>query len=501
MQLRDYQTLAIDDCVKCFRTSTSGYRRLYASPTGTGKSLIELGIQSQLPNCWLITPRVEIIVGILDKCGLTTRTEAETIETGIGRKVVTPIRFRNLLLNGGLESPEYLLFDEGHHTLADSYQDIIALCGNPPCAGFTATPFRGTPKGTAELLKQWGEPVHCITLQQAAHAGYLSFPNCRMLPLVDDDLVTISNGEFQIESINNVTGSRLRDAVFYLQSIYASTGYYDKPTMVSVPSIQIAMELAEMCHDAVCPVVTVTGNTPYASRQAAFDACISRQRILIQIGVISEGVDLPIRRLFDLSPTLSPVKWLQQLGRITRPSDTAPEYVCTNRNLLRHAYLLDGMLPASDYLAAQNAFEPKANNRANLRVIGLEAIGRFKGIEFPLINGIKGTLYVMYNVNNNAVTNYAAIVHPLKEDVIWATRRNEKYNDNMVIRQKYGRWTRCDPPDGLSGFASVKNYSMTDKQRAWWTRSAARYGLDNTTNVGSKAFQVLPILSDLGCRI
>ena len=118
----------------------------------------------------------------------------------------------------------------------------------------------------------------------------------------------------------------------------------------------------------------VVGGTPGEQRRAAFAATAARRAALVQVSVVSEGVDLPgLRRLVDCRPTLSPVYWLQCLGRIRRPvpsGEPPPEYICTNRNLSRHCYLLEGMLPLAAVREAQGAFETPSR-RMGIRVVGL----------------------------------------------------------------------------------------------------------------------------------
>ena len=54
---------------------------LYSSPTGTGKSIMQLLLMSTHPGGILVTPRLEIINGMLEKCGYSPNlTEKETIE-------------------------------------------------------------------------------------------------------------------------------------------------------------------------------------------------------------------------------------------------------------------------------------------------------------------------------------------------------------------------------------------------------------------------------------
>jgi hypothetical protein len=135
--------------------------------------------------------------------------------------------------------------------------------------------------------------------------------------------------------------------------------------------------------------------------------------------------------------------------------------------------------------------------RSGIRVVGLEGLGRFKSISLPFKNGCEGALYCLSAVDGAAVTEFAAITHPLREDAIWAKRVNGQKPDGS---RSYGRWEKCQPPYSLTGFASIKSTKMSDKQAAWWKKDAGFFGLDNSREVASKTFQALPILSDLRVR-
>ncbi len=213
---------------------------------------------------------------------------------------------------------------------------------------------------------------------------------------------------------------------------------------------------------------------------------------LVQVYVVSEGVDLPIRRLIDLAPAISPVKWQQQFGRITRPGGNA-EYICTNRNLLRHGYLLDGCLPTAAVIQAQKAFVT-TSKRIATRVLGLESLGRLKPTDLPLRDGSYAHMYAITAMQGHSAREYAVFVHPARANPVWATRENVKLADGT---KSYGRWSVCAPPTDVAGFASIPASTLSDAQANWWKRAAAKFGLDPHAEVNRKAFQALPILRDI----
>jgi hypothetical protein len=493
MNLRDYQTTAVDFAADFARSADAGKRLLLASPTGTGKSYMELALQDAIPGSFIVSPRVEIIQGLIQKRGFGLSgylSEEDILREAAFENIYTPIRLRNKLLAGEIKAPPFLILDEAHHDSAESWQDLHLLCGYPPAVGFTATPFRGTPKSTASFLKDWGQPVWVITFPEAVDRGALSMPTCSTVPLVDDDLIEVSNGELVAKQVDEAVQSRLEAAAKLVSEIAV-------PTMFAVPSVDCTESLRIVLKEQGTPSVVVTGKTPYSERQTAFQACLECRAALIQVAVVSEGVDLPIRKLIDLSPTLSPVKWLQQLGRITRPGGIS-SYVCTNRNLLRHGYLLDGCLPPSAMAEAQKAFPPSTRSMG-LRAVGLESVGKLKPVELPLKSGLKGLMYAMSSMEGHRRTDYAVLVHPIREEIIWA--RKDSIRNSYTGELSWGKWYRCEPPSELSGFASLPPQSLTEKQKEWWMRSAASKGLDPDFEVTKKQFPALPVLFDLRTRL
>lgn len=491
MRLRDYQQAAVDHAAEWAGQAAPGDRLLLAAPTGTGKSITELALLARLPGYWLITPKVEIIAGMLDKLCIWHATDFGVIKVAWSLRITTPMRLRAAMLAGEVEAPAGLILDEGHHELAATWGDVGLLAGMAPMIAFTATPYRGTPKGTAAFRERWGEPVWIITYAEAAARGDISIPDFRTLPLVDDDEISVINGELFASQVDSAYADRLP------QLAAECEGWTDRPTLVCLPSRATARLFCTLVKP---PITFVDGSTSYADRQAAFEACVASKAILAHVDVVSEGVDLPVRRLVDAAPCLSPVKWLQRLGRATRPTapgEAPPEYICTNRNILRHGYLLDGCLPPAAIKDAQAAFGGPGK-RAGSRVIGLEAIGRLKAVELPLADGLTGLCYSMSAVEGRRVTEYFVAIRPDRAEPLWARRENVR---SAVGATAYGRWTACTPPNNVRGYNSLPPRPVSEKQAAWWKRSAAWHGLDPEAEVTRKVFPALPVLTDLRVKL
>lgn len=494
MKLKPYpfQQVAIDHAVTFLRDAAPDTRTLYAAPTGSGKSVIELCVHEAFDDSWIVTPRDEILYGMADKLGMPD--DADPLDY----RMCTPVKLRNRLLSGAVRAPGRYIYDETHHHEANTWQQLDLLSGCAPAVGYTATPYRGSPRSTREFRERWGDPVWIITYEEAVREGIIRMPTFEVLPLVDDDVVEVRGGEFDITSIDGATVDRLGDLADHSAQWYNKTTHlWDRPTIYALPSSISCNRLhAELAKRGI-PSVTVSAQTPKRERVPIFEAVTNRVFALLHINIVSEGVDLPLRRFVDLAPTLSPVNWVQKLGRITRPCDgPPPEYICTNRNIMRHAYVLEGVVPVSAAVATEKAFGP--TERAHSRVLGLEALGRFKPTTAKLMCGANLYIYALSVPIGTVVMEYCVLVHPTMEP-IWAVKVNQRAEDGT---KTYGSWVRCDnPPDDVRGFSSIGPKQVSEKQAKWWDRAAHRHGLDPEQEVTRKNFQALPVLSDLGLRL
>jgi hypothetical protein len=279
---------------------------------------------------------------------------------------------------------------------------------------------------------------------------------------------------------------------------------YDRPTLIAWPSRELARKFAEACTFVGLPVGIITDSTKHKIRASVFEQTVACKIALSQVNVVGEGVNLPIRRIIDAKPMMSPVAWLQLLGRETRPvkpGEKPPEYICTNRNLMRHAYLLDGLLPADAVRKNDEAFGG-ISKRRGIRAVGLEAIGRFKGVELKFIDGLKGMMYALNTCVDNKIINYVAIEHPLYAEPIWAKKTDTGDADGKLA---WGKYVRVLPPTDLKGFSSIPPKEPTPGQLSWWRsedkqKGAKYYGLaeDDPTR---KQFEALPVLANIGMRI
>lgn len=531
----DYQQAFLDVRDQSFKSAKPGEKSLWVSPTGTGKSIMELLRLDMNQNAVLLTPRLEIGAEMLIKRGIpekevrswsTDRLADELLQ----RRISTPIRARNMLAKGEFPyRPNELIIDEGHHLIADGYQQLEAYLPEAVQTVMTATPYRGTPKGTNEFLSEFGfKYTQIIGFIEAANRGYISIPTTKILPLVDDDEISIEAGEFAKSELNSLYEDRFEAIADFCHQFYNTQGplydtedpsshirVYDRPTIVAVNSTESAHKLHAAMIARGLPAATILQDTPRGDRNKLFTALVECRTILIQISVISEGVDLPIRRLIDARPLMSPMAWMQQIGRITRPTkpgEAPPEYICTCRNLERHAYLFEGMIPPNSVRESQQAFKVPSK-RAGTRAVGLEGLARYTPIEVPLGDLTTGLMYQIYKFDGFKKTEYAIICHPRFPDPLYAARTSAVSNreelqaaaasdtpqeDNTRVKYDYGRWERIYEMPDIVGYSSVSTGQCTERQLKFWKSAARRAGLDPESTPTRKNFGVLPVFMDVG---
>lgn len=511
-------SLAPGDDLDAYRVERS---RLYSAPTGTGKGsailLLARELRSRGLKVGITTPSIEVGRSFVERCGGDPTGTADAIAAQMrALDVWTPIRLRNALLRGEIRGDfDVMLIDEAHHAIAanESGGTLFALIPDAAWIGFTATPFRASPRATAELRAAWGEPVLVCDLPQAVDLGFCSMPSVSIRPLVDDDQIKLSSsGEFEVESIGDATRGRIDDLVALLGEYvspdpsYADALRYDRPTLLILPTVALCEEVARRGLTAGVPIAMVTGDTPHSARAGIYSTCRERYTAIATVAVIAEGVDLPwLRRLVDAKPCMSPVLYLQQIGRIMRPvpdGEAAPELIVTNRNLERNGYLFEGIIPRETIAECQTAFGgPSA--RGAMRHLGLHALRRFRTIPLPLADGSTATMFNLYRALENGSTEEICVISvPGQADPLVARRENGR---DTYGRKTWGSWARYEiPAEGMTGFATSQQRSeLSAKQRAWWERSGRRFGLDPTVaaSLTRRQFAALPVLADLRLRI
>jgi len=496
-------------------------------PTGTGKTLPMVRFAQILRKAHdtiiihTITSRVQIMVAFLEQQGISCEglSEGKIRKLAESSHIYTYIRYRNLLQDGKLQRPHVCIIDEMHHCTMDNkgFADVYFYLRNSTVIGFTATYFRASPAQTKKLHDVWGKnPLRPITLREAAAQGYWKMPEMHFCGKINDDLVQVFNGKVVISSMNALyaaSGTTIYSTGKNRIQEHQAKFNFPAPTIVALPSVEVCTNFCEYLNAAGIPATSITHETPSKERVSSIEKLKSGSHVLCQVGILSEGVDFPwLRILIIMKPMFSPVEFMQTFGRLTRPCEGLKICDDLTRTVERFYFMLCGLIPSSQLLEMQGAFETRSTRMMRRSLgVGADELGRFKPIPFTRSDGMQGSFYCINKIiskdalkEESTQKQYVAILQPDRLDPIIAVKENTfgKYVEGQEFKANWGTWKRTTMEDGFAGYKSAtRKKAMSPKQLQWWVRDAQSCGLDASVTPDGRQFQILPVAKDLGISL
>ena len=310
LKLRNYQNDLINKCRTAF---INNYKRLLCVlPCGAGKTVCFAYMAYNHINrngkVWFLVHRQELIDQTIDTF---TRFNIPTDNIYIGM-VGTALK------NAPFE-PTLIIFDEGHHATARTWEKIINKYPFVPLIGLTATPCRldGTPLNTiydnliVGVSSEW-----LINNHYLAPYDYYAPAN-----LISDFKSDTQNSEFEFD--RKIYGNVLN----YLDP--------NKKTIIYCPNINFSLNLQKLIPNSV----HFDGNTPKRERAEIVRKFKSGEiKTLLNVDLIGEGFDVPdCECVILLRPTMSTALFIQQSMRCMRyqPNKRAVIYDFVG-NVFRH---------------------------------------------------------------------------------------------------------------------------------------------------------------------
>ena len=334
--LRDYQNQAID--AVCTAYDQGWRQQILSMATGSGKTVVFSSLyerlKSRLPGKLLILSHTEELINqsldtmrvmnpslLIDKEMAEYKADTNAADVvvasvaSLGRKNTSRLdRFKR-------EDFSTIIIDEAHHSLADSYRNILDHFHileegtDKLLLGFTATPFRSDGKPLGEIYKKM---AYVYSLRQAISAGWLAeVRGYRVVTQTNLSDVSTTSGDFnQIELEATINTPERNKAI--VEAWQEKGG--SRPTVAFVAGIEHAKALSEAFTAAGVPSEAVWGAD--IDRKAKLDAFRAGEvKVLTNCNVLTEGVDIPsIGCVIIARPTKSGVLFTQMCGRGTRLS-------------------------------------------------------------------------------------------------------------------------------------------------------------------------------------
>ena len=332
--LRDYQQLAKEE-IFCKWNLVDNI--LYQMPTGTGKTRLFTSIIRDI-SIWglrhninyrilIIAHRSELIEqssrsldkyrikhGVLagtmkDKRDLTQAIQVASIQTithPANQCMIDELKF------------DFIIIDEAHHAVANSYQKLWEYCPDAKKLGVTATPWRMNNSGFAQIFDAY---IPSMSIKDFIQKGWLATYQYYSIPTSSELVKSIESiREFDIEGdYKNSALVEVCDTSKIRAQLYDS---YEKNVLGKKGIIySISREHSEhIClqyRSHGVAIENIDSKTPAKVREKVIQAFRNGEiDIIVNVDIFSEGFDCPDIEFIQLArPTKSLVKYIQQVGR------------------------------------------------------------------------------------------------------------------------------------------------------------------------------------------
>ena len=206
----------------------------------------------------------------------------------------------------------YLIIDEAHHAVADSYKKVLSYFHTDFTLGLTATPERSD---GINMLENFQNVAHKLDLKTAVEMGELAPIRCiRIKTNVDLSSVRINGIKYNSQDLESKLFVPERNRL-----ILDTWQQYvkNKKTVIFCASVAHATEIAALFREAGIRAEAVSGTTKSETRNQVLQEYEEGGiNLLCACDLLNEGWDSPRTEvLFMARPTLSKTLYLQQLGR------------------------------------------------------------------------------------------------------------------------------------------------------------------------------------------
>ena len=331
-QLRPYQTDYTSHTNQFFQ-SVDNQWLLLVMPTGTGKttvfsSLVQ-GWSAQEKKVLIVVHRVELVDQIVDRLatfGVTAGVLASKYPVNLDLPV--QVGMIQALSNNLSWYPDYIVIDECHHSVADSYTQLWGQFESSKILGVTATPVRMDGEGFSDLYQLL---LNLYPLDYFFNNEYLVRPIHFFCSTINPKFLKEVNGEYNIteqakfliqnNSINNVVQTYQKYSPGKKGVVFAANVGHSK--MLVERFNQMGISAAHIC-----------GKIPKDERKEIVSKFRQgKYSILCNYDIVSEGFDVPdIDTVLLARRTKSLATYIQQVGRCLRPD---------KQNGKRNGFVLD----------------------------------------------------------------------------------------------------------------------------------------------------------------
>lgn len=311
-------------------------RVLVVAPTGSGKTVIASMLLTHERRRWrkvlwlahrheLVDQAYQTLVALGVRAGVImaqderlhgsdrvdpdARVQVSSVQTASSRCVTDEIDF------------DFIVFDEAHRVMADSYQRIAIALPNAEVVGLTATPCRMDNRGLGDFFN------HLLVVAKPSELyadGYLAKPRTfsappEVLSLIARGLAgaQTSFGDFTPGSVARAVDQGHLIGKVVSESLRIAP---DVPKVVFAGGVEHSKKLTTKFRRRGIRVAHLDSATPPETRQEILGGLRDGDlEVVCNVDVLGEGWDLPALGAVVLArPTKSLVRYLQMTGRVQR---------------------------------------------------------------------------------------------------------------------------------------------------------------------------------------
>lgn len=324
IQMRQYQNEAFN---AVFSEWDSGKKKtLLVLPTGCGKTIVFAKITEECvrrgERVLILAHRAELLEQAADKIkkatGLTCAVEkAEESCLGSWYRVVVG-SVQTLMREKRLKKFEdnffdTIIIDEAHHSISDSYRNVLNYFSESKVLGVTATPDRGDMKNLGQVFDSL---AYEYTLPKAIKEGYLCPIKAQTIPLkLDLSGVKTQAGDYKASDIDCAL-----DPYLYSIANEMSKACADRKTVVFLPLVKTSQKFRDILNSKGFKAAEVNGESKDRA-EVLEDFESGKYNVLCNSMLLTEGWDCPsVDCIVVLRPTKVRGLYCQMVGRGTRLS-------------------------------------------------------------------------------------------------------------------------------------------------------------------------------------
>lgn len=212
---------------------------------------------------------------------------------------------------------DYIIVDEAHHSLAETYKQLFHLFPEAKKLGVTATPWRLNHESFLSLYQilittpqvSWFIEHHLL-----ADFDYVSIkPDSEIQRMINNTEVSQTGDFINIELDHAFNNQRIRSRLFLSYEQFAK----GKKGIIYAINKQHAFNIANLYCSKGVEAVSIDCDTPKDERQRLIsDFKLGKIKVLVNVDIFTEGFDCPDVSFIQLArPTRSLALYLQQVGR------------------------------------------------------------------------------------------------------------------------------------------------------------------------------------------